>query len=521
LGLLRHSDGEQRRRDAISELPFQLLWVRPRYEYEARSLDEHSSNFRPEPQPEHGYAFSGDDAQRPTLYGLRPVFFSTQKHNTITNNPAKQFSPEAQPVAWIGLDWGDKEHAFLLRDGSGHEERDKLQHSAENLHGWLRQIGERYGGRPVALAIEASRGAVIHALLQYAWLIIYPINPVTSARYRTAFRPSGAKDDLPDADVLFDLVRVHADKLRVLEPQDPETVQLTGLVEARRRIVDRRTAVLNELTALLKSYYPQALQLFGDLNSDLAVDFLRRWPDLISLKAAKPGTIKRFYYQHQVRSTQLLQQRLAFIAKAVALTTDEVRVSVARLQLNHLLDQLKVFHTHVAIFDDKIKTTFATHSNAALFRELPGAGPQLAPRLCAAFGTITSLYPDPASLQKYAGLAPVREKSGNQTWIHWRWRAPTFLRQTFVEWAGQTVRYSEWAKVYYQRMLRKGKKHTVILRALAFKWIRVLWKCWQDRKPYHEAQYLKQLIHRKSPNALSVSLKTTTVANPFSMMPNQ
>jgi hypothetical protein len=59
---------------------------------------------------------------------------------TITNNPSLE---ALQPVAWIGLDWGDKEHAFLLWDGSGHEERDKLQHSAENLHGWLQQIGER------------------------------------------------------------------------------------------------------------------------------------------------------------------------------------------------------------------------------------------------------------------------------------------------------------------------------------------------------------------------------------------
>jgi transposase len=425
------------------------------------------------------------------------------KTTTISNNPLEQPSPEAlQPEAWIGLDWGDKEHAFVLQDRSGYRERDKLQHSAENLHEWLRKIGERYGGRPVVLAIEASRGAVIHALLQYSWLIIYPINPVTSARYRTAFKPSGAKDDLPDADVLFDLVRVHADKLRVLEEQDPATVQLTGLVEARRRIVDRRTAVINELTALLKSYYPQALKLVGELNSELAVDFLRRWPDLISLKAARPGTLKRFYYQHQVRSTQLVQERLTRIAQAVALTTDEARVRVALLQLEHLLDQLEVFQKHVAIFDAQIKTAFAAHPNAALFRELPGAGPQLAPRLCAAFGTITSLYPDPASLQKYAGLAPVREKSGNQIWTHWRWRAPAFLRQSFVEWAGQTVRYSEWAKVYYERMLKKGKKHAVILRALAFKWIRILWKCWQNQTPYDEARYLKQLIHRKSPNAV-------------------
>ena len=365
------------------------------------------------------------------------------------------------------------------------------------------RLAQHYGGRPVALAIEASRGAVIHALVQYPWLIIYPINPLTSARYRSAFTPSGAKDDLPDAQVLLDLVRHHAQKLRPLELQDALTVQLAGLVEARRGMVDHRTGVLNQLTSLLKTYYPQALQLLDDLNTELAVAFLDRWPDLLSLKKSKPASIKRFYYQYNVRSTELIDQRLALIAQSVALTPDEARVSVAVLQLRQLLDQVRVFHKHIPLLNTQIQAVFAHHPNAGLFRDLPGAGPQLAPRLCAAFGTLNSLYPDPASLQKYVGVAPVREKSGNQLWIHWRWGAPTFLRQTFVEWAGQTVRYSAWAKVYYERMLKLGKKHAVILRALAFKWIRVLWKCWQTQTPYDEARYLKQLLHRKSPNAVS------------------
>jgi transposase len=415
---------------------------------------------------------------------------------------------QTSPAAWIGLDWGDKEHAFAIQDAAGKSETGTLPHSAENLHNWLQSLGERYGGHPVSLAIEASRGAVIHALLAYPWLTIYPINPITSARYRSAFTPSGAKDDLPDARVLLELVRDHAAKLRVLEAQDPVTVKLAGLVEARRKLVDRRTQVILQIESLLKTYYPQALELAGDLKCDVAMAFLNRWPDLISLKAAKPATVQRFYHLHQIRSRKLIQQRLALIAKAKALTTDDARVGVAILHLRALLDQLAAFHKHIPQFDGEIKQAFTEHADRDLFRDLPGAGPQLAPRLCVAFGALRSLYPDPPSLQKYAGVAPVREKSGNQTWTHWRWQATTFLRQTFVEWAGQTVRYSPWAKVYYQRMLKKGKKHAVILRALAFKWIRVLWKCWQDRKPYDEARYLKQLIHRKSPNSVSVPTKS-------------
>lgn len=320
-----------------------------------------------------------------------------------------------------------------------------------------------------------------------------------------AFTPSGAKDDQPDADVLLELVRDHAAKLRPLEVQDPQTVKLTELVQVRRDIVDRRTQTLNQTTSLWKTYYPQALVLAGDLNTDLALDFLSRWPDLISLKAAPPATLKRFYHQHNARPAEVVAQRLAFIQQAEALTREESRVSVAVLQVRHLVDPLRAFRKHIALFDEEIKAAFRAHPEAALYRDLPGAGPPLAPRLCAAFGTLRTTYPDPASLQKNAGLAPVRVKNGHQLWTHWRWQAPKFLRQTFVEWAGQTVVYCPWAAHYYERMKKKGKKHAAILRALAFKWIRVLWKCWQDRKPYNQAAYLKQLSHRKSPNAVAAT----------------
>jgi transposase len=357
----------------------------------------------------------------------------------------------------------------------------------------------------VRLALEGKGGAALPALLEYPWLHIYPVNPVTSARYRTAFTPSGASDDLPDARILLELVRDHAAKLRPLEPQDDQTRQLNALVQARRDAVDRRTQVLNQLTSLLKGYYPQALQLVDQLDSELAVQFLSRWPDLLALKKARPATVKSFYYTHNVRRPETVQERLELMQKARLLARDPIALDLAVRQLRLLLDQLKAFRKHLALFDQEIRRVFAEHPEAALFRDLPGAGAQMAPRLRAAFGTIRSLYPDPAALQKLCGVAPVREKSGDRLWTHWRWLAPTFLRQTFVEWAGQSVMYSAWAKEYYQRRQAQGKSRQVILRALAFKWIRVLWKCWQERIPYDEARYLKQLAHRKSPYATVAS----------------
>ena len=421
--------------------------------------------------------------------------------NTNLPQPAPAFA------AFIGLDWGDKSHALALHDpAAGQIESATLTHSAENLHQWLDQLAVRFGGRPVALAIEGTRGAIFPVLLERPWLLVFAVHPTTSARYRTAFTPSGAKDDLPDAQVLLELLQRHRDKLTPLALTDPATRQLAGLCEARRDLVDRRTQLLNQLIACLKKFYPQAVELVGEnLASPLALDFLLKWPDLITLKSARPATLKTFYYTHNVRRPETVQTRLDRIAQARALTTDEAVVSVAVRQLRVLVEQLRVVQKHVAGFDDAIAQAFAAHPEAALFRDLPGAGAVLAPRVLIAFGTERDRYPVASSLQKYAGLAPVREKSGGALLTHWRWHAPTFLRQTFVEWAGQTVVYCPWAKAYYERMKAKDKGHWAILRALAFKWVRILWKCWQDRTPYDDARYLKQLARRQSPLAQTLS----------------
>jgi hypothetical protein len=72
--------------------------------------------------------------------------------------------------------------------------------------------------------------------------------------------------------------------------------------------------------------------------------------------------------------------------------------------------------------------------------------------------------------------------------------------QTFIEWAAQTVNKSFWAGAFYQQR-GKGSSHQAALRALAFKWIRILFRCWKNRTPYDESKYLKALkkvVHRYS-----------------------
>jgi len=410
--------------------------------------------------------------------------------------------PPGEYAALIGLDWGDQKHALALSPRGVHAPPEELvlDHCAETLHGWLDQLGERFGHRPVAVALEASKGAVVAALLEHPWLVIYPVHPATSRRFSTAFTPSRAKDDGPDARVLLELLQCHRARLRPLVAQEPQTRRVALLVEARRKVVDRRTQLTNQLQSLLKGYYPQALLLTADtLWSALSLDFLERWPELAVLQGSRPQTLRTFYYRHRVRREEVILARLALQQSARPLSTDRALIEVSVLQLRALLAEVRTLNAHLAKMEEAIASAFAAHPDASLFRELPGAGKAMAPRLCVLFGMDRRRWPSAAELQKYYGIAPVIEKSGRQRRVHWRWNAPVFARQTLVEWAGQSVKACPWAKAYYLQQKQRQKGHSAILRSLAFKWLRILWRCWMDAKPYDDALYLKHLKDRNAP----------------------
>lgn len=403
-------------------------------------------------------------------------------------------------VALVALDWGDKNHAFAWQHvGQSQVTEGVLPASAEGLHTWLEQLGQSCGGKPVALAVEAGRNALLHALLEYPWLTVYPVHPAASASFRKAFKPSGAKDDGPDALMLLTLLRTHQGALTALSVDTPCTRELAALVALRRRVVDQRTRAINQLTSALKGYFPQALTLAGDdLGAPLALAFLRRFPELAAVQKMRPAALAAFYRQHHSRSQERIAERTALVAHARALVTERAVIEPALLEVALLVEQLAVSARHIATMETRIAELFAAHPRAELFAALPGAGPALAPRLLVAFGEQLDRYPSAAALQKHSGIAPVLERSGKKTWVHWRWAAPTFLRQSFVEWAGQTVSQSEWAGAYYHQQRRAGKDHHAILRALAFKWIRILWRCWHDGTPYDEQRYLNNLRLRGS-----------------------
>jgi transposase len=406
-------------------------------------------------------------------------------------------------AAVIGLDWADQHHDLSLRAAGGAAvERMRVAHTPEALGAWLAALRARFGGAAVGVALETSRGPLVHALLDHPWVVVYPVNPRSLKRFREAFAPSGAKDDPTDADLLRELLERHRDRLRPWTPDAPATRALRRLVEDRRGLVDLRTRCVLQLTANLKGYFPQALAWTGDdLASALATDFLTRWPTLAAVQRVPEAELAAFLRAHHCRRPAVVAARTAAVRAATPLTADPAALEAGALLTETLARQLAALREAVARYDAAIAAHFATHADAAVFRSLPGAGATLAPRLLVACGTDRARFADAGALQQYGGLAPVTVQSGRTRVVRWRWAAPAFVRQSFHEFAAQSVRFSPWARAYYAAQRARGKGHHAAVRALAYKWIRIIWRCWQTRTPYDEAHYTRALQQRGSPHA--------------------
>jgi transposase len=407
---------------------------------------------------------------------------------------------ETEFVAFVGIDWADQKHAWALKSaGDSGVEQGNLAHTPETVDAWAAELARRFGGRPIAVALEQSRGSLLFMLTKYGHLVLFPVPPITLANYRKGFRPSGSKSDPSDASLLVDILLRHRERLRRLNPDSEQTRTLRFLVEGRRKFVHDKTRYSNRLTAYLKLYFPQVLDWFSEVGSEIVGDFLERWPTLQKVQKARPQTVRNFFIQHHSCRSDSIDRRLEQIRRALPAVNDAAVTQSCSVAVAGFARVLRELRDAISSYDEQIETLTRQHPDFAIIDSLPGVGPALAPRLIAALGTQRDRYTSAGELQSYSGIAPALASSGKQHWVHWRWACPKFLRQTFHEWAVHSVASSAWAKTYYEQQRAKRKPKNTIIRALAFKWIRILFRCWKDRKPYCEEMYCQALHRREQP----------------------
>jgi transposase len=399
----------------------------------------------------------------------------------------------------IGLDWANKKHDICLQSTDESTRCfEVIQSSPEAIECWIQGVHKRFKGQ-IAIALELDKGPIVYALQKYDYVTIFPVHPLMLSKYRQVFSPSGAKDDPTDAELALDMMLKYPNKVKPLSVPSSEMRKLRHLVEQRRTLVDDKRRLANRLINSLKQYYPQPLDWFSHRDTDLFCEFICHWPTLQILKRAHNTTVRRFFLSKGGNATPKTEQRIVAIKQAIPLTNDSGVIEPHQLFSITLASQIQLLIKAIRNFDEQIHSLFESMEDSYLFKSLPGVGPCLGPRLLVAFGEDRNRFENAGQVQNYTGIAPVTERSGQKAWIHWRWQCAKFLRQTFIEWAAKTVKTSYWAGLYYEKQRNKGNSHQSSIRALAFKWIRIIFRCWKSRTVYDESKYLKALRERNSP----------------------
>jgi len=398
--------------------------------------------------------------------------------------------PTAQPGLFIGMDWADQKHDIYVIDRQGKESHQQLEHSAESIDAWVGEMLKLAGGQPIAIMLEQSRGALIYALMFREDVLLYPVNPRQLARYRESY-PGGGKNDPTDAMYLARMLRERIATLKVWRPDDEGTRLIANLSQQRRKIVDGQTKLRQQLTAVLKSYFPVVLELFGKQHQlPLLLSVLCRWSDPRQLRRADRRLIRRVLGDHSLRNEQQQNEIIERIRAAQLLTRDAAIITPSAMAAKLLANQIQQAVKTIEELDAKIAEAMKHHPDAHLFTNLRGAGSALAPRLLCAFGSQRDRWEDAESLASFSGIAPVTKQSGKHRHVHRRFACPKYLRQTFHEFAECARRYCPWSKARYRLLRDRGMKHHAALRKIARSWIRILFRVWKTRVPFNCDRYI-------------------------------
>jgi len=347
--------------------------------------------------------------------------------------------------------------------------------------------------------LEQKHGALVAGLLKFPRVRLYPINPAQLANYRKAIVNSGAKSDPSDALLLAQFLQHYQDQLRPLKPDDVHTRELALLAQDRRTAVDQRTALTLELKSTLKQYFPLVLLLVqSKLYAQFICRLLLKWPTLAELQKAKRHTVRNFFYANNLRGDHI-EQKLDQIDQAIALTEDPALLSAGSRRAKKLAQLLLVLNQTIGEYDEQMAKLLEAHADYQIFKSLPGAALQMQARLLTAFGTDRERFHCAEQVQALSGIAPVTRQSGKTRIVSHRWACPKFLKQTFHEYAGLSINQSKWANAYYTMQRKNGKTAQMAKRALAYKWMRIIFRCWKNRVPYDEAKYIESLKRAKSP----------------------
>jgi transposase len=387
---------------------------------------------------------------------------------------------------FVGIDWANESHDICVVDPAGKiRGRATIAHSQEGFDELTKHLGRWAEQGEILVGIERPEGRLVDRILEAGHpIVLIPTFAMKDLRRRYAV--GGAKSDPGDAYVIADVTRTDGHRLRRLEPLSEETRALRSVVRARGDLVDQRVALGNQLRACLQAYWPGAAVIFADVCSEIALAFLERYPTPDA--AARLGEVRLASFLKKAgysgrRSAAELLDRLRAAPEGVVGVEAEARADAMR----SMVRVTRSLNRSIKDLDRAVVAHLGEHPDAEVFTSLPRSGRINAAQMLAEWGDCREAYPCADAVSMLGGLCPVTHASGKHRDVAFRWACNKRLREAITTFADNSRHASPWAADIYRRAIARGCDHPHAVRILARAWVRVIWRCWQDRRPYDPA----------------------------------
>ena len=390
---------------------------------------------------------------------------------------------------FVGLDWAAREHAVCVVDGRGAVVAQfTVAHTAAGMSQLAAQLVKLAPPAELRIAIERPTGLVVDTLVEAKFAVV-PIHPNVVKSARPRYSAAQGKTDLGDAYLLADLLRTDGHRFRTLVPLSDETKALRGLVRVRDDLVGQRVRAANQLRCLLEQFWPGAVELFADIDSPIALEFLDRYPTPQSASGIGEKRMAAFLARHSYsgrrRATELVE-RLRSAPPSVA---GEFEAEAKGECVRALVAVLRPLVERIATLSAAIEHAVDAHPDGKIVTPLFRSGRICAAQLLAELGDDRARFVSADHLAAEGGVAPVTRESGKHRAVTFRWACNMHLRNALNTLADTTRHTNPWARSIYQRARDRGHEHPHAIRILARAWCRVIWTCWQRVVAYDPAKH--------------------------------
>ena len=385
---------------------------------------------------------------------------------------------------FMGIDWASDKHDICVLNESGQVVREFVIDNDQRGFDILRKRMTRLQDG-VKINIERSDGLLVDWLVRKGHSVY--LTPPLSLHHR---RPRRSKNDKGDAYLLAYLLRVGDPECRPLARRSETVEYMRQLLRAYDSMLQEQRRQGNRLRSLLKLYYPAALQLFCQPHRLITLAFLEQYPTPELAREATVEELREFLKQNQYALRRIDQKALEIytILQTPAPTAEIADGLVIHVQI--LIPVLRHIHNSRSDLKKRILQAFPGHPDAAWWQKIPGAQNLTGARLLAWIGDDRERFPSANSLQATAGTAPVTRRSGKSRSVEFRVACSHKLRKATDDLARQSVKKSVWARTYYEAQIARGHNSTRAYRALANRWLSIIWKLWQTGAVFDEKVHM-------------------------------